>query len=64
MSIYSLITRGKDDRVLYKQGVLNSDGRLSDSGMRDFLDLLFIGKTPQEAHDVMLKAAQELNDQE
>lgn len=63
MSIYSFITRGKDDRILHKQGVLNSEGRLSDSGLRDFVDLLFIGKSVPEAHEIMLKAAKEINDE-
>jgi len=55
MNLFERITKGKDDYLLYEEGVLTSEGRLSDSGSRLVVDLLFQGKEVSEIRSMLLK---------
>ncbi|HEX9059129.1 MAG TPA: hypothetical protein VF941_03025 [Clostridia bacterium] len=46
---FNKITKAKQEQLFYDHGILNAEGRLTDEGQTLFLDLLFIGKTPEEA---------------
>lgn len=52
--IFHQITRSTEDKLFFKYGVLNEAGRLTDDARRAFVDLLFIGKTADEARKAML----------
>lgn len=59
MNLYQKITKGNDDHYLFKAGILNQDGRLSEEGLKTFIDLLFIGKNPNEIRQILVKEAKE-----
>ena len=48
MEIYQLLTKKKDDLLLYEENILKSDGRLTEEGRNLVTDLLFQGKNIDE----------------
>jgi len=54
-NVFTRIVRKKEDSLFYKHGILNEAGRLTTEGRQDFIDLLFLGKTPEEARELILK---------
>lgn len=54
-NIFERITRKKTDAILFEMGVIGESGRLTEQGARAFVDLLFIGKTPEEARSLIVK---------
>ena len=54
-NIFGAITKSKQEQLFYKAGVLNTEGRLTSEGMETFIDLLFLGKTTEEAKTLMEK---------
>lgn len=57
MDLFERITRGSDEALLAKYGILGSDGRLTQEGQRTVLDLLFLGKNPSEIRLTLIKEA-------
>ena len=55
MRLYELLTKKKDDLLLYEEGVLSTDGRLSDEGRRLVVDLMFQGHKIDEVRSLMLE---------
>lgn len=54
--LYNLLTKKKDDLLLYEEGVLNDNGRLSEEGRRLVIDLLFQGKEINQIREDFIKA--------
>ena len=59
INFYNRITKQKQEQLFYDNGILDKEGRLTDDGLRVFADLLFIGKTTQEAKDLIQKEIEE-----
>jgi len=57
MNLFQRITRGADEALLYQSGTLNQNGRLTDDGLRDVVDLLFLGKKPDEIRTLLIEEA-------
>lgn len=53
INFYNRITKKKQEQLFYDHGILNEEGRLTDEGMSIFLDLLFIGKSAEEAKSLI-----------
>jgi hypothetical protein len=49
VNIFNRITKGNEDQLFYEVGILDENGRLTQEGRNTFLDLIFIGKSPEEA---------------
>ena len=59
INFYNRITKQKQEQLFYDNGILDKEGRLTEEGLRVFTDLLFIGKTTQEAKDLIQKEIEE-----
>lgn len=55
INFYNRITKEKQEQMFFDNGILNAEGRLTDEGRRIFIDLLFIGKTTEEAKSLIEK---------
>lgn len=49
INIFNRITKDVQEQLFYEAGILNSEGRLTEEGREIFTDLLFLGKTTEEA---------------
>ena len=63
MKIFERITKGAEDYLLYENGILNSEGRLSEEGRKDVLDLLFLCKDIKEIRGLLIAEIKEINKQ-
>lgn len=52
-NIFNRITKGVQEQLFYRHGILTGEGRLTCEGRETFVDLLFLGKTPEEAKNLM-----------
>lgn len=57
-NIFNRITKGNEDQILYEVGILDENGRLTQEGHRTFLDLLFVGKSIEEARKLIVAEAE------
>jgi len=55
LNFFNRITKAQQEQMFFENGVLDKEGRLTDEGMKTFVDLLFIGKTPEEARNLIQK---------
>lgn len=53
INIFNKITKSQQEQMFFDYDILNSEGRLTESGAKIFLDLLFIGKTTEEAKSLI-----------
>lgn len=54
MNLYNLLTKKNDDLVLYENGVLRDDGRLTTEGRDLVVDLMFQGKNVTEIRKLLV----------
>jgi len=59
INFYNRITKQKQEQLFYDNGILDKEGRLTEEGLKVFVDLLFIGKTTIEAKDLIQKEIEE-----
>ena len=53
MNIFHKITKTKQDQLFFEHDILGSDGRLTIEGLKVFVDLLFVGKSIEEARKLI-----------
>ena len=53
MNIFNRISKSEQEKLFYEGGVIGDNGRLTKDGQETFVDLLFIGKTIEEAKKLM-----------
>lgn len=55
MNIFQKITNKKDDLMLFEEGILLENGRLSNEGQKLVVDLLFKGNSIDEVRALIIK---------
>ena len=59
MDLFITLTKGKEDQLLYEDGVLAQSGRLTDAGRALVVDLMFQGKSIADIRKLMVEAIKE-----
>lgn len=62
MRLSQILTKTKEDQMLFSEGVISENGRLTDDGRKLFVDLLFQGNTLKEAKQLIVSEIIQLNE--
>lgn len=54
-NIFTRLTKGSEEKLLFEEGIIDASGRLSVEGQRVFLDLLFLGFSAIDCRQKMIE---------
>ena len=54
-NLFWRIVKGGEDQLLFEEDLLAESGRLTPEGSKLFIDLLFLGKTQEEARVTIIR---------
>lgn len=54
MNLYQLLTNKKENTLLFDEGILGSDGRLSQDGLKLVVDLMFQGHSIEKVKEMLV----------